>query len=426
MGLSTPELPMHLVTEEILTRLPSKSLIRFMCVSKCWLSLIRSRYFSSRFLTVPSPLLYMCLRDQTTYNDYVILTLSPSPEDTTTSTFVVDHNETDTQMGGDILQNLGGFMFYVYWKKPRIHNPVTRQFVTLLFRKSNHMVVPQGGEKTEAYFFGHDPISDKYKVISLISVFLEETMEVISSENRVLVLKNGLGSWGKAALSSKDFCPHMPASSKGGISIDGVIYYFARLDLNRFAVVSFDIRSEEFNMIHVPKGVRNHDDLTLLEYGGKATLFDQTSLRDKGEVALWTVEDVGSKEWKSLVLKPSQLPLVNSITFKVNGTTQNGKVLLVPTEFVSPFHILCYDIQSNDMRKIEISGIPDRWFNMDEEAEVRVDVMFMDQSESLIYSDFSSSLDWTEERNIARLKKRATKSKKILENKKESEENNKS
>nr|VDD55783.1 unnamed protein product [Brassica oleracea] len=423
MSLSTvtPELPMHLVTDEILTRLPSKSLMGFMCVSKPWLSLIRSRYFCNRFLTVPSPRLYMCLRDQTTYDDYVLLTLAPQDTGPATSTFVVDHSQNDTQMGGYILQNLGGFMFYVYWKKPRIHNPATGQFITLPFSKSKHMVVPPGGEKNVAYFFGYDPISNKYKVISLVSVFLEETRVVISSENRVLVLKHGRGSWRKAALTPTDFCPHVP--SKGGISIDGVIYYLAWLDLYRLVVVSFDIRSEEFNMIHVPKLDESilKDDLTLLECGGKATLFDQINLRDKGVLALWTVEDVGSEKWscKSLVLKPSQLPLVNS--FKVQGTTQNGNVLLIPEDFISPFHILSYDLRSNDMRKIEIEGIPDRWFNMDEGAEVRVDVMFMDQSESLIYSDFLSSLDWEEERKIARSKKRATKSKKIKKNKKESE-----
>lgn len=51
------------------------------------------------------------------------------------------------------------------------------------------------------------------------------------------------------------------------------------------------------------------------------------------------------------------------------------------------------------MRKIEIRGIPDRWFNMDEDSDVRVDAMFMDQSESVISSDFVSSLDWTERDN---------------------------
>ncbi|CAH8358736.1 unnamed protein product [Eruca vesicaria subsp. sativa] len=183
-------------------------------------------------------------------------------------------------MGGYILQNLGGFMLYVYWRKPCILNPVPRQFVTLPFRKSNHMVVPPGGEKNRC-----------------------------SNSNGLLSLP-----------------------SKGGISIGGVIYYLALVDRDRFVVVSFDIRSKVFNMIHVPNlledAPEDTPDLTLLEHGGKATLCDPTNLRDKGVLALWNPEDVGSKKrsCKSLVLQPSQLPLVDIITFRVKGTTQTGNV----------------------------------------------------------------------------------------------------
>lgn len=401
------ELPMHLVTEEILTRLPVKSLMRFMCVSKLWLTLISSPYFTHRFLTVPSPRLYMCLWDLNNYLDTEILSLAPQDATTTPTALLVDHDLTTPRMGSHILQNLGGFMCYVFWRKPRIYNPATRQLVTLPFKKSNHVTVPPGGKKIVSYYFGYDALNHKYKVISSISVHLKQNMEVISSENWVFVLEGGRGSWKKASLTSPDFCrrPHVPCKIEG-LCIDGVIYYMALLGPFEYVFVSFDVKSEEFNMIQVPP--RDGDQLLerfqnvgILEYGGKATLFDQTNLKEKGVVALWSVEDAGSNKWscKNLVVQPSQQHLVNTITFHVKGTTQNGKVLLIPKNFVFPFHILSYDIQNNDMRKIEIRGIPDRWFNMDEHSDVRVDAMFMDQSESVISSDFVSSLDWTERDN---------------------------
>ncbi|WZZ80052.1 hypothetical protein YC2023_100624 [Brassica napus] len=272
----------------------------------------------------------MCLWDQATIGDNETYTLAPLDTRPSTSTFVVDDNLPDPAIGGYILQNLGGFMIYVYRREPHIYNPATGQLIGIPLRSSDHIVVPPGGEKVVTYYFGYDPLSHK----------------------------------------------------------------------DRFVVVSFDIRSEEFNMIQVPKlhedAPVDTPDLTLLELGGKATLCDPTNLRDKGVLALWTLEDVGSKKWssKSLVLKPSQLPLVDSITFRVKGTTQNGKVFLIPKDFLSPFHILSYDMQNNDMRKIEIKGIPDVWFNMYEEADLHFDVMFMDQSESPIYIDFLSCFDW--------------------------------
>lgn len=46
-------------------------------------------------------------------------------------------------------------------------------------------------------------------------------------------------------------------------------------------------------------------------------------------------------------------------------------------------HILCYDLQKNDMR-FEIKGVHDHWFRV-EKADIRFDFMFMDQSESVMH-----------------------------------------
>ncbi|CAH2038903.1 unnamed protein product [Thlaspi arvense] len=104
--IEAPELPLDLVTEEILTRLPAKSLMRFKCVSRQWLSAISSEYFSNRFLTVPSPRLYLNLRNLDDKDSLEILSLVPSSTSSTTpSSFVVDHDLTIPRMGGIIMQN---------------------------------------------------------------------------------------------------------------------------------------------------------------------------------------------------------------------------------------------------------------------------------------------------------------------------------
>ncbi|CAN8255042.1 unnamed protein product [Cochlearia groenlandica] len=128
--------------------------------------------------------------------------------------------------------------------------------------------------------------------------------------------------------------------------------------------------------------------VVLVDYGGKVTLLDHTNLRDKGMVDLWTY---GNKEWstkKTLVLPSCQVHLVTNIVFKVKATTQTSKILLIPKDFVYPYHILCYDLQKNDMRRIDIKGIPDYWFSMDKDDR-RFDFMFMDQSESIMHLDTS-------------------------------------
>ncbi|XP_010496795.1 PREDICTED: F-box/LRR-repeat protein At2g40920-like [Camelina sativa] len=379
--------PMDVVTDEILTKLPAKSLMRFKCVSKLWSSYISSRYFSSRFHSVPR--LYMGLRDLNDSHNSVILSLAP--ETTSSSCFVVDHDLTIPQRGGAILQYLPGFICYTFWGKPRIYNPATRHLVTFPAAiKSNIIITPPPGEgaKVVSYYFGHDHVSDQYVVVCSTGVRTRFRQEM-RSEHRVFFLEaGGRGIWKKAAPTCPaDFRPHIPV--KGGVCIDGVIYYLGWTDSYNSVLVSFHIRSGEFKMIQVPR--RDGDelrsrvtDVSLIEYGGKVTLIVQSNLREKGRLDLWAVEDAGSNKWsrKTLVLQPSQLHLVNNDTiFKVNGTTQNGKVFLIPENLFSPFHILCYDLQSNDMRKIEIKGVPDHWFSKD---KMNVIVMLMDHSERLL------------------------------------------
>lgn len=382
------KIPMDVVMGEILTRLPAKSLMRFNCVSKLWSSLIRSQYFTNRFLAVssrPRPRLYMCLVELTKSSNTVIT----APQ-TSCSFYVVDHGLTAPRVGGYIWQNLRGFMCYTFYRKPRIYNPATRQLVTLPPVKSD-FIPPDQWEHVQAvsYYFGHDPVNDQYKVICSVAPNI-----MIMPEHWVFVLK-ARGSWKKMApLTSPDFCPHIPAATRRGLSINGVIYYLVLIDLYVYAVVSFDIRSEEFKMIRVPR--REEDGLipgrvnkvSLMECDGKVIVLDSNHLTGKGVLDLWVLENAGNKEWsrKTLVLRPSQLHLVDNLIFKVGCTTQSGKVFFVPYHLLSPFRILCYDLPKNDMTKIEIKGIPDHWFTKDK-ANTRFELMFMDQSESVLYLD---------------------------------------
>ncbi|CAN6989640.1 unnamed protein product [Brassica oleracea var. botrytis] len=379
----------YVVTEEVLTRMPAKSLMRFKCVSKLWSSLISSPCFRDRFLTVPTrqrPHLFMCLQDVNDHSSSVTLSLVPdvNSHDTpssSSSSFVVDLT-IPRMRGGYICQNLRGFMCYDLWQKPRIFNPATRQLVTL-----PPAFNPNTTKGTVSYYFGHDPITDQYKVVCSVGVRLTDTQEV-RSHHRVFVLKpGGGGSWRKAyRLPPPDFIPHIAA--RGGVCINGVIYYLGWTAADNCMLVSFHIRSHDFKMIQVPLAEElpppaKMKNVCLVEYCGKVTVVDQTSLRDKGRLDLWAFEDAANKKWssKTLVVKPSQLGFVRNIEFVVRGTSRNGKVFLIPTDLVSPFQILCYDLQSNDMIKMDIKGVPDHWFSKDKST---VEVMLMDHSETLM------------------------------------------
>ncbi|KAL1203904.1 F-box protein [Cardamine amara subsp. amara] len=148
---------------------------------------------------------------------------------------------------------------------------------------------------------------------------------------------------------------HFP--TRLGLCINGVIYYLAASLMSPDTVVSFDVRSEEFNMIIAPE---LGEFVGFIEYGGKPTLFDYTYLKN-GVVDLWVLEDATSWSRKSLVLQPCQLHLVhnNIDEFCVTGTPQNGEIILSPTNGNYPDYMLYYDMPKNDLRKFEFRGLSD-------------------------------------------------------------------
>ncbi|CAL9236396.1 unnamed protein product [Arabidopsis halleri] len=372
------EIPPDLVTE-ILIRLPSKSLMRFKCVSKDWSSLISCRYFSHLFTVrrQQKSRLYMYLVAKD--NQRVLLS-STSPDN---NSFVVVDKDLSIPRMGYSANVVRGLMCFRVRKKAYIYNPRTKQLLTLPAIKSD-IITEQDQKKQIQYYIGHDPVSDRYKVVCTIMVSSAYLCN-LKSEHWVFTLEAG-GSW-KKVVPLGNYHPHAPATA--GRSIHGVVHYLAWVDLYNCAVVSFDIMSEEVTTFLLPQKIRDMPlpalmmKADLIEYDGKLAIFNHSYLKDEGSVDLWVLKDAGMKKWsnKRLVLQPCQRHLVHEIDLIVKGTTQDGKVMLAPVEMRSQFYILCYDVQNNDLRKVEIKGVPRLWFD----KECYFDLKFMDESESFIY-----------------------------------------
>ena len=170
----------------------------------------------------------------------------------------------------------------------------------------------------------------------------------------MFVLEPG-ASW-KKVVPHENYRPHAPFVP--GQSISGsVVYYLAWLDMHTLAIVSFDVRSEEFTTIIAPLvDVRYlipafEMRAELKEYSRKITIFEYNYLKTDGTTVLWVLEDAEKKEWstRNLVLQPCQMHLVQDIDLIVKGTTKDGKVILAPMDVHSGFYILRYDLQSNDL-----------------------------------------------------------------------------
>ncbi|EOA12762.1 hypothetical protein CARUB_v10028531mg [Capsella rubella] len=251
---------------------------------------------------------------------------------------------------------------------------MSRQCVNLPTIKST--IFDQEDERSVVYFLGHDPVLDQYKVVCTL-VSSSEDLVKITSEHWVFVLEVG-GSWKRIEFDQ----PHI--STRPGLCISGVIYYLAFTSMSHDIVVSFDVRSEEFNIIQAPLVVSAFvDSVGFLEYGGKPAIIDHTSLGQNGLVDIWVLEDVGNWSRRSLSLQPCHIHLVDSnIEWTMEGATQNGEIILAPFELCSPFYILCYDLKKNVLRKVEIKGILDHKF-----SSLDVNLTLMDKSDSIVHLD---------------------------------------
>ncbi|CAF1700959.1 BnaA08g05920D [Brassica napus] len=379
------EIPLDLLVE-ILIRLPGKYLARFKCVSKQWSSLISSRYFCDSLTRSKQqqqePRLYMCLVDEGGHRALLSMA-STSPDNTS---FVVDQDLSIPGMGGYYLNDLHGLMCFSMGKKACIYNPSTGQRLTLPKIKPD-IIAEQGQTMyVKRHYIGYDPIDSQHKLLCTIVMYSDRLFN-LKTEHWVFVLEAG-GSW-KKVVSHENYRPHT-AFARGQSISGSVVHYLAWHDMYTCAIVRFDVRSEELTTIIVPEDVR--DDMSipalemraeLIEYGGKIAIFEHSNLRTEGTAVLWVLEDAEKKEWskRSLVLQPCQRHLVQDIELIVKGTTQDGKVILAPLDMHSGFYILCYDLQSNDLRKVGIEGVPHHWFDKD----CYFDLRLMNESESFIY-----------------------------------------
>ncbi|XP_020884762.1 LOW QUALITY PROTEIN: F-box protein At2g40925, partial [Arabidopsis lyrata subsp. lyrata] len=335
-------------------------------------------YRHTHTTTQQQPRLYMCL---VTKDNQGLLLSSTSPDNTS---FVVVHQDLSIPgIGGYFLDAVPGLMCFQFRTKACIYNPSTKQILTLPSVKSD-ITAQQGQLKSTQYVIGRDPVNDQYKLFCTIEIS-SQWFANMRSEHWVFTLE-ARGSW-KKVVPLGDYHPHAPATA--GRSIHGVVHYLAWVDLYNCAVVSFDIMSEEVTTFLLPQKIRDVPvpalmmKADLIEYDGKLAIFNHSYLKDECSVDLWVLKDAGMKKWsnKRLVLQPCQRHLVHDIDLIVKGTTQDGKVMLAPLEMCSQFYILFHDVQSNDLRKVEIKGVPRLWFH----KECYFDLKFVDESESFIY-----------------------------------------
>ncbi|KAL0699074.1 hypothetical protein Bca4012_055196 [Brassica carinata] len=319
----------HIPTDlipEILLRLPGKSMARFRCVSKLWLSI----------LTRPR-LLFALERT----NEEMLFFSSPHP--------LYPYEKSSPVVAADFLMKfesaglvaLTSGLIYVLSDMRMIYNLNTGEHVALpelrRYRKSNT-------------FLGFDPLNKQFKVLFMAYIGGPD-------DHRILTLgPRNKKKWRKIKCGLR----HEPLYDKvriNGICINGVLYYIGEEDEvvgGSYFIICFDVRSEKFKFVKA-ECFDDPESTKLINYKGKLGGIELTyNDSDAIELCMWILEDVERKEWSKYVYT---LPVNNICNVFVVGVTTTGEIILSEKVTSTPFCVFYFSPERNTLQRVEIRGV---------------------------------------------------------------------
>ncbi|XP_023638052.1 F-box protein At2g16450-like [Capsella rubella] len=345
MNSSSPILINDLIME-ILSRLPSKSVARFRCVSKPWASMLSSPYFKNLFSIRSSAKPRLLFAIENNGWNFFSLAMLENPYDQESN--LVAAAEFHVNISPDIEPcdfirhcscAYASGLFYIHYcgfqGRPLIFNPVTGRYA----------ILPYICREADS-FFGFDPVDKQYKALFMDFSFSPST-------NKSLTFGDGDIKYSKVTSSLR----HDIAS--GGICINGVVYYFGdttdcinddHVVTPELVIVCFDVRSEKITFIEFEKIGE------LIDYKGKLALIywgDDYAIK---ELHMWVLDDVEKKEWS----KYAYTLTTDDKCFcrYVVGATASGDIVF-STKWCGPkelFYVYYFSPERNRLQRVEIKG----------------------------------------------------------------------
>ncbi|XP_013594383.1 PREDICTED: putative F-box protein At1g47790 [Brassica oleracea var. oleracea] len=321
------------LTIEILSRLPEKSIARFSFVSKLWLSITTDPFF-------PRPRLVLC------FQNYYDLYVSSIPQHTQnsnrsySSSLSIDYHHS-MKLPVDFIhypstESVHGVICFEL-KKPIVWNPSTRKFITL-------PTIPRPCKdwRKITLLLGYDPVECKHKVVCI-------PYKRICYVCRIFTLGSAQESWRTIKVNHK----HHSGMHAYGRCIEGVIYYISynRHQSRGYVVMSFDVGSENFDMIKLPSEFYGDK---LIIYKGRLAYFSEIIHREKYRI-LWILEDAQQHKWSRQDFFQHFGDIDRS--FKLTGFTHAGEFIYVPKRVSRSFNILLCDPVRNSWRRFEFKGL---------------------------------------------------------------------
>ncbi|KAG7536363.1 F-box domain [Arabidopsis suecica] len=393
------------LTIEILTRLPVKSLKRFQCVSKEWISIIRNQVFIDSFFSMSQTRSRFLVAVRIAENRVILLSSSHNETEVPTTSLVTNlqmpirgcrlspirytslHTNLEMTVSGlpvDLVHcsSIHGLFCFVDPSDPgrfTICNPSTRQVITLPDTKAF-----SGRRKSINMFLGYDPVGNEYKVLCSTAVHGEPCQV-----HKVLTIGGGNLSW--RSIKGRKIPRYIVVTN--GICIDGMVYYgglTTKRQEKKLWIFRFNVRSEGISSISTYPQVTNHG--SLINYNGKVAAASPLPRAPRGSFDLWVLDDFDEKRrWlrSQFNVHPLVLHLSGKTELKILGMNRSNEVVIGPLK-VPPKHEPLYIYYFHKggqklIRRVELKGFEEFRCNHTSDEQCVCQVIFSPEHfESLV------------------------------------------
>ncbi|KAF5818729.1 putative F-box domain-containing protein [Helianthus annuus] len=270
------------IIEEILSRLPAKSILRFRSVSKPWLSLISTPSFTklhfTRATAAHRTALFISAYNFSTGKRHFLS--APHDGGPVTHLMTLDH----PCFASIAAQHLNGLVCFTYhtWSSHAhafLVNPSTHKSFKL----------PSPGSSM-FYLFGFDESRNEHKILSIRKLFKPLAIEIM-----ILSMTNY--SWRKIDTEPPAFSWD-GYHTKDGVCVNSVVY----LMLESYDILAFDFRTEKFSLINTPQDVLARADAVknnpyIIKINGCLGVCCHDFVDDINEMYIWILQNYENRIW---------------------------------------------------------------------------------------------------------------------------------
>ncbi|XP_026416032.1 F-box/kelch-repeat protein At3g06240-like [Papaver somniferum] len=363
------------IQEEILLRLPLKSILCFKSVCKSWNALLSSRNFIKDHLNLSTKnhhrntkimigvydYDYMQDADDIFYSiDYAstlcgaVLMNYPNDNNNNAITHTNRHLIVGSSNGLILLLASDSEKLFLW-------NPSTREYKEIIR-------APAPEESLLSYGFDYDAKTDNYKLVGIATGQSDDDGELDNFSEVYLYIA---GSW-----SRRQNIPYVYSDVTGGVLLNGVLHWLGEAvhwsgdtATREKTIISFDINTEKFIGLPLPEETMTYpEEIFDVQVLGDSLCLT-SGVRDV-RVDVWVMQNYGVREsWTKQFTISQKRMTEEPRLLKFYGSIKDSEILIQVGE-----HLGLYDQKNDSVRILNINGITDGNFFSESYVESLVSV----------------------------------------------------